>query len=76
MGSATIRLDTISAGNSIGFAYELYERGIIDRKDTDGLELIYGDHQTMIKLIEKIASREGFGDSSSQSTMMGRATAG
>jgi len=55
-------LDTISAGNALGFAYELYERGIIDRKDTDGLELIYGDHQTMIKLLGKIAAREGFGD--------------
>jgi aldehyde:ferredoxin oxidoreductase len=62
-------LDTISAGNSIGFAYELYERGIIDRKDTDGLELIYGDHQTMIKLIEKIASREGFGDVLAEGTV-------
>jgi len=55
-------IDTISAGNAIGFAYELYERGIIDRKDTDGLQLLYGDHQTMVTLIEKIASREGFGD--------------
>lgn len=55
-------IDTISAGVSIGFAYELYERGIIDRKDTDGLELVYGDHQTMVTLIEKIAAREGFGD--------------
>ena len=55
-------LDTISTGNSIGFAYELYERGILDKKDLDGLELLYGDHQTMIKLIEKIAAREGFGD--------------
>jgi len=32
-------LDTISTGNCIGFAYELYERGIITKKDTDGLEL-------------------------------------
>jgi aldehyde:ferredoxin oxidoreductase len=55
-------IDTISVGNSIGFAYELYEKGIIDRKDTDGLELTYGDHQTMITLIQKIAAREGFGD--------------
>ena len=62
-------LDTISTGNSIAFAYELYERGIIDRKDTDGLELVYGDHRTMIKLIEKIASREGFGDVLAEGTV-------
>ncbi len=55
-------IDTISTGGCIGFAYELYERGIIDRSDTDGLELIYGDHQTMVKLVQKIAGREGFGN--------------
>jgi aldehyde:ferredoxin oxidoreductase len=55
-------VDTISAGNCVAFAYELYERGIIDRKDTDGLELLYGDHQTMVALVEKIAHRQGFGD--------------
>ena len=62
-------LDTISTGNSIAFAYELYERGIIDRKDTDGLELVYGDHRTMIKLIEKIGCREGFGDILAEGTV-------
>jgi aldehyde:ferredoxin oxidoreductase len=55
-------IDTISAGNSIGFAYELYERGIIDRKDTDGLELTYGNHQAMVTLIQQIGARQGFGD--------------
>jgi aldehyde:ferredoxin oxidoreductase len=55
-------IDTISTGGCIGFAYELYEHGIINRKDTEGLELIYGDHQTMVKLVQKIAAREGFGD--------------
>ena len=55
-------IDTISASNAIGFAYELFERGIIDRKDTDGLELNYEDHQAMVALIQKIAAREGFGD--------------
>jgi len=55
-------IDTISTGGCIGFAYELYEHGIIDRNDTDGLELIYGDHQAMVKLVQKIAAREGFGN--------------
>ncbi len=55
-------IDTISAGNCIALAYELYERGIIDRKETDGLELVYGDHETMVKLVRKIGLREGFGD--------------
>jgi aldehyde:ferredoxin oxidoreductase len=54
-------LDTVSTGNSIGFAYELFQRGIITKKDTDGLELKWGDHGAMIKLVEKIGRREGFG---------------
>ncbi len=55
-------LDTISTGVTIGFAYELYEKGIITKADTDGLELTYGNHAAMIKLIHKIGRREGFGD--------------
>ena len=54
-------LDTISTGGTIGFAYELYEKGIITKADTDGLELVYGSHETMIELIRKIAYCEGFG---------------
>jgi aldehyde:ferredoxin oxidoreductase len=55
-------LDTISTGNTIGFAYELYEKGLIKKADTDGLELIYPNTEPMIALIKKIARREGFGD--------------
>ncbi len=62
-------LDTISAGNTIGFAYELFEKGIITRKDTDGLELAYGNHGAMVTLIKKIASREGFGDVLAEGSM-------
>ena len=54
-------MDTISTGNTIGFAYELYERGLITKQDTDGLELTYGNHSAMISLIKKIARREGIG---------------
>jgi aldehyde:ferredoxin oxidoreductase len=55
-------MDTISTGNTIGFAYELFEKGILTEKDTDGLVLKYGDHEPMLKLIEKICAREGIGD--------------
>jgi len=55
-------LDSISTGNSIGFAYELFEKGILTVKDTDGLVLNYGDHEPMIELIGKIGRREGLGD--------------
>ena len=55
-------MDTISAGNTIGFAYELYERGIITRDDTDGMELTYGNGDPVLPLLRKIAYREGIGD--------------
>ncbi len=54
-------LDTISTGVSIAFAYELFQRGIITAKDTDGLELTWGNHEAMIELVKKIGQRQGFG---------------
>jgi len=54
-------LDTISTGSAIGFAMELFQRGIITQKDTDGMELSWGDHHAVLELIRKIANREGFG---------------
>ena len=62
-------MDTISTGNTIGFAFELYEKGIITKKDTDGLELTYGNHAAMVELIKKIGNREGFGDILAEATV-------
>jgi aldehyde:ferredoxin oxidoreductase len=55
-------LDTISAGTAVAFAIECYENGIISKADTDGLEMTWGNHQTIVAMTEKIAKREGFGD--------------
>ena len=55
-------LDTISAGVTIGFAMELFEKGILTLSDTGGLELNFGNHQAMNTLIRLIAFREGMGD--------------
>jgi aldehyde:ferredoxin oxidoreductase len=55
-------LDTISTGGVIAFAIECYQRGLITKNDTDGLELRFGDAGIVTTLIEKIARREGFGD--------------
>ncbi len=54
-------LDTISTGRSISFAMELYEKGILTKKDTGGLALEWGDHHVVLQLIEQIANREGLG---------------
>jgi aldehyde:ferredoxin oxidoreductase len=55
-------LDTISGGSIIAFATELFERGIITIKDTDGIELRWGNHQAMVAMTRKLANREGLGD--------------
>lgn len=62
-------LDTISTGGSIGFAYELYEKGLLKKSDTGGLELLYGKHEPMVALVKKIAYREGIGDLLAEGTM-------
>ncbi|UCB47184.1 MAG: aldehyde ferredoxin oxidoreductase family protein [Spirochaetota bacterium] len=54
-------LDTISTGAVIGFAMELYERGIINKNDTDGIELTWGNGEALVAIVEKIGKREGFG---------------
>lgn len=54
-------LDTMSAGVTIGFAMELFEKGILTKDDTDGLELNFGNHEAMLKLIPQMAFRQGFG---------------
>ncbi len=69
-------MDTISTGNTIGFAYELFEKGILTKKDTDGLDLTYGNHSAMITLIEKIGRREGFGDVLAEGIMRAAARIG
>jgi len=55
-------LDTISCGGTIAFAMEAWQRGLISAKDTDGLDLSWGNMEAVIVLLRKIAYREGFGN--------------
>ncbi len=55
-------LDTISAGVAIGFAMELFEKGILTTADTGGLDLRFGNHEAMVTLLRMIGYREGVGD--------------
>ncbi len=55
-------IDTISAGETIAFAFEAYERGYLTNSDTDGLELVWGNGEAAYKLLEKMIKREGIGD--------------
>jgi aldehyde:ferredoxin oxidoreductase len=53
-------IDTISAGGTIAFAMELYEKGIITEEDT-GRAIRWGDPQVLYDLIEEIGLNTGFG---------------
>jgi aldehyde:ferredoxin oxidoreductase len=55
-------LDTISTGSVIQWAMESYEKEVITKKDTDGIELKFGNGDAMVKMDEKSAYRDGFGD--------------
>jgi len=55
-------MDTISAGSTIAFALECYEKGILTRVDTNGLELKWGDAFAIKELVKRMIQREGIGD--------------
>jgi aldehyde:ferredoxin oxidoreductase len=55
-------IDTISAGSAIAFAMECYQKGLLTKAETGGIELNWGDHELMLNALEWIARREGIGD--------------
>jgi aldehyde:ferredoxin oxidoreductase len=55
-------LDYSSAGGSIAFAMELFQRGLLTAKDTEGLDLTWGNEQAVLNLIVQISHRQGLGD--------------
>jgi aldehyde:ferredoxin oxidoreductase len=55
-------LDTISTGGLISFAMECYEKGILTKRETSGLELHFGNIDAMLRMVEMIGGREGIGD--------------
>ena len=54
-------MDSISAGGVLAFAMDLFERGILARVDTGGLELSWGNGEAMEALIKQMAAGEGLG---------------
>ncbi len=56
-------LDSASTGGSIAWAMELYQRGIITKKETGGMDLSWGNYKSVEKLLFMISKRAGFGAS-------------
>jgi aldehyde:ferredoxin oxidoreductase len=61
-------LDTASTGSAIAWAMELFQRGIITAKDTGGLDLTWGNAESIERLLFMLAAREGFGNVVADST--------
>ncbi|MFC1929995.1 aldehyde ferredoxin oxidoreductase family protein, partial [Chloroflexota bacterium] len=54
-------IDTISFGYTLSFAMEAYERGLINQKDTGGIDLTWGNRKAMLEVLRQIGENEGFG---------------
>ena len=55
-------MDTISTGSVIAFAMDLYDRKIFTKKETEGIDLTWGNADAMEQIMNRVASREGIGD--------------
>jgi aldehyde:ferredoxin oxidoreductase len=54
-------IDTISTGVTISFAMECFEHGLLTKEDTGGMDLSFGNAESMIKLVELIGEKHGLG---------------
>jgi len=55
-------LDLIEFASGMAVVMEWYEKGIVTEKDLDGIQLTWGNHEAMAKMMEKVALRQGVGD--------------
>jgi aldehyde:ferredoxin oxidoreductase len=69
-------LDTISAGVTIAFAMECFEKGLLTEVDTGGLKLNFGNAEAMLHLLGMIVRREGLGDLLAEGSMRAAAKIG
>jgi aldehyde:ferredoxin oxidoreductase len=54
-------LDTISVGATVAWAIECYEKGIFTKKETEGIELTWGNAEAIVAITQAIADQTGFG---------------
>jgi aldehyde:ferredoxin oxidoreductase len=55
-------LDTVSTGSSIAWAMECFEKSLLTKADTEGMELTFGNHAALVAVIKKIGERSGLGN--------------
>ena len=62
-------VDSLSSGETIGWAMECVQRGLLTRDDFDGLDFTWGNCETVEKLLQMIVHREGIGDAFAEGTL-------
>jgi aldehyde:ferredoxin oxidoreductase len=55
-------IDLIEFGQAMAVVMEWFEKGVVSEKDLDGISMTWGNHAAMMKMMEKIALRQGIGD--------------
>lgn len=55
-------MDTIDAGAVLAWAFECYEKGLLSKEDTNGIELTWGNGDALVTMCEKIGKRDGIGN--------------
>lgn len=53
-------MDNLETGSIISWAMELYEEGILTGKETDGLDLRFGNDKALLEMVERICYRKGW----------------
>jgi len=53
-------MDNLETGSLISWAMELYELGILTNKETDGLDLRFGNDEALLEMVKRIAFRQGW----------------
>jgi aldehyde:ferredoxin oxidoreductase len=61
-------MDSLSSGETIGWAMECFEKGLLNRDDVDGLDFTWGNKETVEKILNLMVRREGIGDAFAEGT--------
>jgi aldehyde:ferredoxin oxidoreductase len=56
-----IGLESSTGGAVLGMAFEAYNRGIITKEDTEGLDLSWGNYEAALELLQQMIEHRGFG---------------
>jgi aldehyde:ferredoxin oxidoreductase len=61
-------MDSISSGETIGWAMECFQRGLLSSDDVDGLDFTWGNQETIETILELMVHRQGIGNAFAEGT--------